>query len=367
MKVLTITTQYINNMGALLQCYALSSYLNQFDNVDCEVIQYYPKGWKASWNVIHKPRCFRDVLKMVYELLHVKNILVRRKRNIKTRDFIKNYIKLNPQKYYTQSSILKNPPMADVYICGSDQIWNQKIFQDLTYFLNFTHGMNCLRVAYAPSIAEDWTRDEAEKVKSYIDNFDALSIREYGNLDSIKRITQKEVNVVIDPVFLLSKTSWTGILRPLDIKEPYILCYFLSVSHLAEKFVKKVRETTGMKVVYLNHNALDKLGSDIEIRDYDPIDFISYISNASIICTNSFHCSAFSIIFERNFFFVPGFRNKRVENLQEVFKLGNRFVDDKLIDKFDESVINIDYSKGREMGKAYIEESKSYLQNVLNL
>ena len=77
MKILTLTTQYINNMGALLQCYALSTYLNTFDSIDCKVIQYYPKGWKATWNIIKKPRSVRDVIKIVYELLDVKNLIVR--------------------------------------------------------------------------------------------------------------------------------------------------------------------------------------------------------------------------------------------------------------------------------------------------
>lgn len=354
-------------MGALLQCYALSSYLNSLDNIECEVIQYFPKEWKATWDIIKKPRTFRDVLKIVYELLDFKNIKKRKERNKKTRNFIKRYIPLTSTTYYTQSSIIDSPPKADAYICGSDQIWNLKIFQDPTYFLSFTAGIDCLRIAYAPSIAEDWTADEAQKLKKYIDRFDALSIREIGNLEIIKSITSKPVQVVIDPVFLLSRKHWLSITKQVECKEPYILCYFLSVPPLAIKLVNKIKEVTGFKVVYLNHNAFDKIGCDEEIRDYDPIDFISYISKASVVCTNSFHCSAFSIIFERNFFFVPGMRNKRVENLQEIFHLGDRFATKENIELIDKKKIVIDYSLGEENGDRYINESKEFLVNALNI
>lgn len=365
MKVLTITTQYINNMGALLQCYALSTFLNKLDDIDCEVIQYFPKGWKETWNIFSKPKCFRDILKMIFEFLNIKGFLIRRIRNKKTRAFINSHIKLTKEQYYSVSSIENNPPIADAYVCGSDQIWNLKLFQDLTYFLSFTKNINCRRVAYAPSIAQDWTSTEAKSLKKYIDKFDALSIREFGNIDNVKSITDKPVKVVIDPVFLLPKEHWSKLIEKQPLKEPYILCYFLSVTSTAVKLVDKVRKLTGLKVVYLNHNALDKLGCDEEIRDFDPLDFIFYISNATIVCTNSFHCSAFSIIFERSFFFVSGLRNKRIETLQEVFHLGNRLVYDDVIDMMTEADIKIDYAKGRAEGRFYINESINYLLNSL--
>ena len=168
-------------------------------------------------------------------------------------------------------------------------------------------------------------------------------------------------------MFLLSGEKWLELTHPLEICEPYILCYYLSVTPTAVRFVNKLRKITGYKVIYLNHNAIDKFGCDKEIRDYDPIDFISYISHATIVCTNSFHCSAFSIIFERSFYFVPGLRNKRVEALQEVFELGDRFVSEKLIETITIDSIPISYDKGRDKSCDYINESVDYLKKSLNL
>lgn len=369
MKILTLTTQFANNMGALLQCYSLSHFLNEQKGLECEIIQYFPKQWKESWTIFHKPACVRDVLKMFYQALNIRKIINGRHQNSLTRLFIKNYFPLHKNKYFSPESIKKSPPRADVYICGSDQIWNFNLFQDLTYYLDFTYSIpNCKRIAYAPSIAEDWTVEQRTALQPYINKFDALSIREHGNLDTIKRVTVKDVKIVIDPVFLLDADDWLSIASTpsfINTEEPYILCYFISVSPLAVKTVQKMRELTGLKVVYLNQNAIDRFKSENEIRVFDPRMFVGLISKAEYICTNSFHCTAFSIIFRRNFIYIPGMRNKRVETLEEVFSLGDRFASEQRLSGLSKDDLTVDYSKGEENGKNYIKESKSYLLNAI--
>lgn len=364
MKVLTLTFQFANNMGALLQCYALSRFLNNQEEIDCEVIQYYPSGWKNSWTIFHKPRTFRDVLKFIFELCNIKGYIQRHRKNSLTRSFISKYIPLTKEAYYSQESILNNPPKADVYICGSDQIWNFTLYNDLTYYFSFLQGRSGIKkIAYAASVADDWTIEQEKIVSPYLTSFDSLSIREYGNLEQVTRTAKKEVKVVIDPVFLLSIDDWNKISKPIEIVDPYILCYFLSVSDLAIKTVEKIRQLTGLKVVYLNHNSLDKFNSDVIVPDFDPSLFISYISKASYVCTNSFHCSAFSIIFKRNFMFVPGMRNKRVETLQTVFNLGDRFASYDRIDNLTLDDLHIKYSSNS--GDDFIDSSKDFLLHAL--
>ena len=366
MRIYTITTQFANNMGAILQCYALSRFLNKQEGIECEVINYFPKRWKDGWVIFPKPESFRDVIKSLYDLFNVPGLIRWRKKNNLTKRFISKHIPLTKEAYYSEESICINPPLADAYICGSDQIWNFTLFQDPVYFLSFTKNIkNCKRIAYAPSIADDWTAEQEKIVGPYLELFDNLSIREVGNLPQIKRLTSKDVKVVIDPVFLLKVEDWNSIHTDFDIEEPFLLCYFLSVSDLSLKAVKKMKELTGLKIVYLNHNTLDKLNSDIEIRDFDPAKFVTAISKATYVCTNSFHCSAFSIIYKKNFMFVPGMRNKRVENLQELFGLGNRLLSEDRLDNLTLSDLEVDYTKGSEKGCSFINESKTYLLSSL--
>ncbi|MBD5233356.1 MAG: polysaccharide pyruvyl transferase family protein [Bacteroidales bacterium] len=362
-KILTLTTQYANNMGALLQCYALSKFLNGQKNVECEVLQYLPVGHNRSWTIFHKPRTLRDVAKLAYQIVCVKDLLRIRKKQAKVRKFIEKYIPLTKRKY-SRKDIISNPPEADAFIVGSDQIWNFNYRCDLTYFLDFTKN-NPRKISYAASIADDWTEAQSETIAPYIRDFDCVSIREKGNLHCVNSVlVDEKATVVCDPVFLLRKEDWDDIKVNPHIEEPYIFCYFLSVSQMAVEAVKKLRQLTGFKVVHLNLNALDKFNSDIVIKDADPAEFVGLISNASYVCTNSFHCSAFSIIYRRNFKFVPKhIANERLVQLEDIFGIDVILNQEKL-NTLSVEQLKTDYSKVAQ-GDAFIDYSKDFLLNSI--
>lgn len=367
MKVLTLTTQYANNYGALLQCYALSKYLNNQPDVECQVIQYYHPRAGISWTIFRKPTTFRDFLKLVYSLLNFNLVYSGIKKNQVMRSFIKDYIPLTKEAYHTPDSIRNKPPKADVYICGSDQIWNMKYLFDgkTVYFLDFVpEGKR--RVSYAASIADPWKEEHVKMLTPHLKKFDAMSIREKGNLSQLQSIYPR-ATVVLDPVFLLGKNDWDALKNTHKCpQEPYMLCYFLSVDEKMVKVVKRVRELTGLKIVHLNLNALDKFNSDVNIRVADPRDFIGLISQASMICTNSFHCSAFSVIYKRDFVFCPkSMANERVANLQEVFGLGDVMMTESRLQMLTKEDLHIDYSKADELGKASLEYSVSFLKHAI--
>lgn len=366
MKVLTITTSYANNYGALLQCYALSHYLNQQQGIECEVIQYYRPNANNSWEIVRTPQCMRDVLRNLYVLAHFKMVYAIKRKNEKMRQFINNFIPLTKESWHTPEEIRHNPPQADAYICGSDQIWNMKyLFKGKTvYFLDFVREGK--RIAYAPSIADPWQEEHIRMLSPHLSKFDAISIREKGNLGQVQQIFP-EATVTIDPVFLLSRENWTSFANTsLCPKEPYILCYFLSVTDFAVKAVKKIRELTGLKVVHLNLNALDKFNSDYNIKVADPRDFVGLIANATYLCTNSFHCSAFSVIFRKNFVFIPkNMANERVINLQNLFKLGDICLNENKLATLTKEKLAIDYTNGTASSEAFIRYSKEFLNKAL--
>lgn len=367
MKVLTLTTQYANNMGALLQCHALSRYLRENEEVECKVLQYYPNNAMRSWSYFPAPRSFRDFVKNIYCLMNLKLLSAKIRKNKIMRKFIKDFIPLTESRY-NQASIKKNPPIADAFICGSDQIWNFKYRCDLTYFFDFVDKDKSKIIAYAPSIADPWTPGIASFIAPYLHRFDALSVREIQNLDQVRSLSpNNNPTVVCDPVFLLSKEQWKDIA---DYKfcpeEPYIFCYFLSVYPLAIEAVKKMREVTGLKVVHFNLNALDKFNSDYDIRTGSPNDFIGLISKATYVCTNSFHCSAFSIIYKRHFNFIAkNMANERILNLVDSFGLSDVFMTKEKLQNLSEDDLKVDFSKADSLGQDFIKYSKDYLHNAL--
>ena len=365
-KILTITTSYANNYGALIQCYALSKFLNNFPDLECNVIQYYRPDADNSWKVLHRPRTFRDIIKNIYLIFNIKQVKCRRQKNEKMKYFIKKYIPFTKEKWYTPESIRVAPPIADIYICGSDQIWNMKYkFEGKTiYFLDFVNKGK--KISYAASIAEPWDDDDVKLITPLIQSFHAVSIRERGNLPQVQKLFPN-ATVTIDPVFLLNKSQWLEFAnKSLCPKEQYILCYFLSVSELAVKTLKKIRELTGFKVVHLNLNALDKFHSDKNIIVADPCDFVGLISNAAFICTNSFHCSAFSIIFQKDFVFIPKkIANERIKNLQDTFQIGDICINEEKLANLRLKDLKINYSKGSCQGEDFINYSKQFLANAI--
>lgn len=365
MKVYTLTTQYANNMGALLQCYALCKYLNSLNGVECKVLQYLPNGHKRSWTLFHKPHSFRDVLKLMYEFIRVDNQIVRYRKQKKIKQFIRDFIPLSDNKF-KRKDIIVGYPEADAFVVGSDQIWNFKYRRDFTYFLDFVKDDSIKKVSYAASIADDWGNEDIEIIKPIISEFDEVSIREEGNLMCVNSALEgKEATVVCDPVFLLNRKQWDEIKTATPINEPYIFCYFLGVSSIAVEAVERIRSLTGYKVVHLNLNSLDKFNSDILIKNADPKDFIGLIANASYVCTNSFHCSAFSIIYRKNFKFIPKhMANERVVQLESIFGINVIMTREKLL-QLKDSGLSTDYSNVKN-GEKFIEYSKGFLKRALN-
>ena len=367
LSVLTLTTQYANNMGALLQCHAMAKYLITQENVECQVLQYRPIGYNKSWTFFNKPHSLRDFIKNLYFLINPNLLVSKIKKQKIMRKFIRDYIPLSDRQY-KRIDIERNPPKADAFICGSDQIWNFKYRRDLTYFFDFVDKQESKIIAYAPSIADPWSKKDEQFIAPYLQRFDALSIRESSNLDQVKKLAPDNHPVVVcDPVFLLNRKQWDEIAdTKLQPKEPYVFCYFLSVTPLAVETVRKIKELTGLKIVHFNLNALDKFNSDYNIRIAGPTDFIGLISNATYICTNSFHCSAFSIIYRKNFVFVPkNMANERIYSLMDKFHISDVFVTKDKIKGITIEDLNVDYSKTDQSDDDFIAESKEYLHKAL--
>lgn len=364
MKVLTITTQFANNYGALLQCYALHKYIASLDGCECEVIDYLPSIHGQSWGILRKPSTLKDLAKIIYSLLKIRFVLDKHAKDRLVRDFINNHIQLTKQSY-NRESILSNPPQADAYVCGSDQIWNEKIFKnDYTYYLDFVKSGK--RIAYAASMADPWPHEFEGEIAPSLKKFNAISLREKGNISQAQaNVPEIDIKWVADPVFLLGKGGWDEVVKEPSLHEPYIFCYFLNVDPFAVDVVNKLRTITGYKVVNLALDALDKFHSDIVFRRADPLDFVGYIKKASYICTNSFHCSAFSTIYEKSFAFIPkSWANERILSLQEIFGLDVIMTKEKYDNLTTEMFVQ-DYQKCREKGNAFIAESKEFLNKAL--
>lgn len=212
MKIKTITCHDVYNVGASLQAYALMRYL-QKQGHDVEIIDYKPDYLSGHYRLIgvDNPKYDFFFLKQVYILAKFPQRLMARigkkKRNFDT--FRKKYLKLTDKRYHNCQELLENCPEAELYIAGSDQIWNP-LYQngkDEAFFLKFVPDFK-KRISYAASFATDEINiEDKEKMRNWLEKFDAVSVREESALSVLNSIGIKGMQVC-DPVFLLSESDW---------------------------------------------------------------------------------------------------------------------------------------------------------------
>jgi len=361
-----ITTQYAPNYGALLQTFAMQKYLDKIYGYEkAEVINYYPPHAKEFWKIFHWEKSFKRLALNAYLLLHPGLIKMKKKNTKNFKNFINEYIRCS-KEYLTFEELKSLKEEYDTLICGSDQIWNITRHDDPAWFLYFSKEWDsCRKIAYAPSVADKIPAGHEKNLTAYLDNLDYISVREDVDVEQLQPFTNKEVKHVCDPVFLLSPSEWESYLPESKVKEPYIFCYFISTGDLAPKVVDRMRELTGLKVLHFNVNIRDKFNSEYNIRGGTPFEFVNYIKNATYVCTNSFHCTAFSVLFKKDFLVVKkSSANSRMESLVRSSGLKNRFVDEKtVIEDITMEKLKTDYS-GYKM-EEFITYSKAYIEGAI--
>lgn len=371
MKIGVITfSNSKDNYGQLLQCYALQAYLEkQGHNVF--LIRYQGSSsivvktgkWKKMFRYLKNFPAYityylqKHRLKQDKKRYYDASADKRRQFDV----FMEEY--LSCTRMYTTDDIMQNPPIAEAYICGSDQIWGG----DWVYYLSFAPE-DSLKIAYAPSLGglSFFSREYEEKMKMYLSRFDFIGMREQSGVDTCRRLGFDKAVKVVDPTLLLSSMDYGLIRTKTNQKKPYIFLYLLGNPIACE--VDEIYEYAHKKdyeVVYVaSQERYDKYS-----KQYAQIgEWVDYLAKADIVITNSFHCTVFSLLFERPFISIPlvgGYKrmNGRIEELLKECGLSNQIY----VGCFDNiSVKDIDFSKFRKHREKEEKKSCNYLSLLLS-
>lgn len=239
--------------------------------------------------------------------------------------FVNNYLNLSKSIQKNELDFVINK--YDLFITGSDQVWNLDITgEDYTYFLDFLSNRN-KKASYAASLGNFDILSRYDTKKLLID-FENISIREESKKDIVENYINKKITVSLDPTLLLSDNDWVKVSANVNIKQEYLLIYTVDKPIDLISYAKKIAKDKNLKIIYLSDNF--ERQSDIEyIRGVSPEDFLGYFKKATIILTNSFHGTVFSIIFKKVFYVELQGRNKyndRSENLLKNLMLENRIL-----------------------------------------
>lgn len=348
MDIALITYHYSCNNGAVMQTYALCRYLQEL-------------GHNVKIIDIRQDESNRNSPLYVRVL---KPIIFKIKYNIIKRNLYPEFTR----RYFSLEELRKDPPAADCYIVGSDQVWNPNISKDLAlaYFLDF--GPDSIRrISYASSIGlSDWPIEDRKVnavIKTRLHSFYAISVRESEGQKICQ--TQFGVNpeVVLDPTFL--NLSYPELIRNIKQRNE-IVCYKLNKTKDFWDNIQFVGEKLNKPIALLNHN-LPKKGYKYCV--YPSLrQWMERIARASFIITDSFHGVAFSIINRKNFVAILNHNNKdsRLVNLMRTVKLEKRVYDSVSALRDDLSwMAPIDYDKIEPIINNEVEKSRSFLYNAL--
>lgn len=308
MKDIAIVTVFHNNFnyGAVLQAYALQKWLKQ-EGYESDILLI-DRDTSASY----KKRITSSSRKIDYTCWQkIKNqltsaILFLRKRKINA--FSRTYISMSDH-IYSDADIGETNQLYDVFIAGSDMIWHFSVGYD-AFFLNFVSDGH-LKIAYAASIGVDQL-DEAymQYMTPLLERFDFISVREQASVRLLSGRVRQKVHCVLDPVFLLPSEHWVNMCKRGSKSKDYILVYLLGLSMQTHRLAQALSENLGIKPVViafgriiLNRAVLLIKGK--KIVAVSPIEFLTLIKNAKYVITDSFHGTAFSIIFHKSFCTVP--------------------------------------------------------------
>jgi len=398
MKIGILTFYYgSKNYGGMLQAYALTHYLKSHGH-DAEQICYVnssrpflnrlqEKKEDATWShdsYVNKTITNALLKKLYYKFYGNKQneiasqILahyVETERNERAKNFEK-FEKEVPHSdiVYDASSISDSNNIYDSFIAGSDQVWNFLWF-DENYFLRFANK-NKIKLAYGASTGKiRFCEEEKKYLTESLPELNAISVREQDMVSEISALSKKNAIQVVDPVFLLAADEWDKIASPRQIKEKYLLCYYLTPSDefyiSAKKFAKK-KHLKLVSIPYANGglNEIDGYYGDFRCSTAALKDFISLIKFADYIFTDSFHAVAFSIIYNKNFFVFDRCKNRemgtRIASVTELFDCKNQYCTDEKMMKLNYLLSN---SKHKEYNKEkfdrLLSESEEFLKASL--
>lgn len=292
MKKIGIMTLYYKtyNYGAQLQAYALQRAVEKL-GYECEQICY--KWYNAD----------------------IENFYANLSGNIdKFREFA--FSIPHSGRVYSPDSIREAAGEYDAFICGSDQIWGVTASMPPYVVPHMTLSFvpdDKLKLSYAASTGSAaLTTNQIPPIKYWASKLDFISVREQSAASAIAELTGKNVCSVLDPTFLLDIEEWEELLVPQKGNEEYLFVYNIGGNSELDKSAQVLSQELGLPIETISYSQNDTAG---------PREFLTLIKNAKFVLTNSFHGTALSIVFHKQFYAFP------VDNIQSEFSKNMRMTD----------------------------------------
>lgn len=370
MKIYTITCHDVYNYGASLQAYALQAFCESLGN-QYEIIDYKPTYMthKYAFTYLPKDNPKYNLYKKIGPFGFLLALFLRRDqlhcipRKLAFDKFTSAFLHCTDKVYESNQELIDALPDGDLYITGSDQVWNTDMQngRDDAYYLAFAPS-DKKKISYAASFGLASIPDiHSTSIKMHLKRLDWISIREITGV-RIANSLGFAATQVMDPVFLLSQNQWLSLCTKKH-KEKYLLLYYLGErSSQFEDLVKKIAHERKLLIYSINDSKKVQF-ADKNINNAGPIEFLEYLSQAEYVLSTSFHATAFSLIFERQFGVCPIKGQNNQTRMRDVLTLFH--LDDHFLEYGKKLPTDIEYNQITPLIHERLEESRNMLMKHL--
>ena len=375
-KIGILTFHKSVNYGSVLQAFSLKETLRTL-GYDVEVIDYQPDNYNHMYGLFRKPTTPYRLKYNTINLLHA-GVLTNRKKLFA--QFREQHLNLSPEKYTFGDDMSPLSEKYDAIVCGSDQIWNPKSKDsDINYYLPIPHTLK--KISYAVSLNDGFSDEfkDPELYKKLLSDFDRLAVREQTAKEQLEAFlgTNDNVKVVLDPSLLHEKEDFDSICAPDRVGRPFIFLYSVHHNPTTQRAAQTLSKRLSMPVYFLytdiNSYKTEKYFKDFcyPKRDTSPTEFIGFVKNASLIVTDSFHGTAFSLVFEKPFFSIKKsddngvpIRDKRIGDSLKKLGVEWRYISEEEAATVDLEKA-IDYAAVGAKRRELVKDSLAYLKEAI--
>lgn len=366
-KIGILTFHRALNYGALLQTYALQTAIKRM-GADVQIIDYKNQVIEE----LYRYKSFserKSINEKAKYILQCRQELAKRQR---FEDFRRKALNLTPKIYTSSDQIDAEEEGFDYIITGSDQVWNPMAHRfDKRYLLDFVKD-DRKKVSYAASFGLSSLNEEyVLEYRRLLYGFPVISVREESGAEIVRKQLGLSARVDVDPTFLLNENEWRSACKGSEVTGNFILLYSFELTPGIKIMAEKLAKKTGLEILYFGRFLRTPFNAKFRYMPYaGPFEFISAFLNARYIVTNSFHGTAFSINFNKEFYLELLIQNKhvnsRLENIIAMTGLETQYINEDgdmeryLSNRIDWDQVNIIMSTAKE-------DSLQYLRNRLGL
>lgn len=363
MKLGILTFPNSKSYGAVLQMFALYKACVEM-GYDTQIINYHNLWMKKEKHLVSQPGQKKAVFwakKKLNEMMHLP-------MKIGFSRFENQMVKFPTRAFSNKEQLRQIASNYGAVVCGSDQVWNPDITNfDLSYFLDFC-GPETARISYAPSFGVECLSEAfGEQVRAELEKFQDISVREASGRQIVRDLMGRDATLVIDPTFLLDAQQWRAYeeVQP-QVKGDYILYYTIRSSDTLWKHCLELAKKTNMKILRVGGNVVTKYLKQTDgveyICDASPAQWLYLVRNARYVLTNSFHGTAFSVNYQKDFYVeFSSPTNTRLSNIVNLLGLQERVLREDL----DIVPSSVDYSKTEEVLPLMKKTSGAFLAQAL--